>query len=53
MSLGNPAPFEFVDADDVGAVEGHYKLTGCLLQSPSEIDRLWRERRQRDGAGVA
>ncbi|KQV81213.1 hypothetical protein ASC87_09800 [Rhizobacter sp. Root1221] len=47
ISLGNPAPFEFVDADDVGLVEGRYKLDGLLLQSATEIDRVWRER----GAG--
>lgn len=44
ISLGNPAPFEFVDADDVGLVEGRYKLDGLLLQSATEIDRIWRER---------
>jgi hypothetical protein len=38
-SLGCPAPFEYVDADDEGVSEGVYELDAHLLKPQEEIQR--------------
>jgi hypothetical protein len=40
VSLGSPAPFEYVDADDTGVVRGTYELDAHQLQPQEEIERL-------------
>lgn len=41
VSLGSPAPFEYVDADDEGVSRGEYELDAHVLKPQEEIERLW------------
>ena len=48
VSLGSPAPFEYVDADDEGVSQGTYQLDAHWLKPQKEIERLGQQPRAAD-----
>jgi len=42
VSLGSPAPFEYVDADDEGVSQGTYELDAHVLKPQADIERIGR-----------